>query len=108
MLELQAALPEAQRIPRIEAEARADLAAALILGGELDGAAEVLTPITTLAPERRAAGLVERIVHVGRLLSTEPVRTSPGAIALKESLEEYTRVAAPRQLGGGAARLALE
>ncbi|MCX4758685.1 DNA-binding protein [Kitasatospora purpeofusca] len=109
VLELQAALPEAQRMPRIEAEARADLAAALILGNELDEAAEVLKPITALAPERRAAGLVERVVHVGRLLTTEPARTSPGAIALKEALEEYTRVAAPRQIvGGSVARLAIE
>ncbi|WP_404868473.1 DNA-binding protein [Kitasatospora griseola] len=107
VLELLATLPEAQQIPRIEAEARADLAAALILGGELEEAAEVLKPIAALAPERRAVGLVERVVHVSRLLTAEPVRTSPSAIVLREALEEYTRVAVPRQIGGAVARLSL-
>ncbi|MBV6695671.1 DNA-binding protein [Kitasatospora aureofaciens] len=108
VLELQAGLPAGQRIPRIEAEARADLAAALILDGEVEEAAEVLKPIAALAPDRRAAGLVERIVHVGKLLTTEPVGSSPVAVTLREVLEEYTRVAAPRQFGGSAARLAIE
>ncbi|GAA2255135.1 hypothetical protein GCM10010430_43670 [Kitasatospora cystarginea] len=108
VLELQASLPAGQRISRIDAEARTDLAAALILGGEIEEAAEVLKPIAVLAPDRRANGLVERVVHVGRLLTTEPVRTSPVAAALREALEEYTRVAAPRQLGGTAARLVIE
>ncbi|MEV7926009.1 DNA-binding protein [Kitasatospora sp. NPDC088779] len=108
VLELQAELPDAQRIPRIEAEARVDLAAALILGRELDEAAEVLKPIAALAPDRRAAGLVDRVVHVGRLLTTEPVGNSPLAGAIRESLEEYTRVAAPRQFGTSTVRLAIE
>ncbi|MFG2845377.1 DNA-binding protein [Kitasatospora sp. NPDC048296] len=108
VLELQASLPAGQRILRIDAEARTDLAAALILNGEVEEAAEVLKPIAALAPDRRAKGLVERVVHVGRLLTTESVRTSQVAAVLRESLEEYTRVAAPRQLGGVAARLAIE
>ncbi|MGW3179486.1 DNA-binding protein [Kitasatospora sp. NPDC001119] len=108
VLELQASLPVGQRIPRIDAEARTDLAAALILNGEVEEAAEVLKPIADLAPDRRAKGLVERVVHVGKLLTTESVRTSPVAAALREGLEEYTRVAAPRQFGGAAARLAIE
>ncbi|MFI9785481.1 DNA-binding protein [Kitasatospora sp. NPDC051984] len=108
VLDVQANLTAGQEISRIEAEARTDLAAALILTGEIEEAAEVLEPIAALAPDRRATGLVERVVHVGRLLTTEPVRTSPVAVALREALEEYTRVAAPRQLGGVASRLAIE
>ncbi|MEU9074383.1 DNA-binding protein [Kitasatospora sp. NPDC048538] len=108
VLELQAGLPAEQRSPRIDAEARTDLAAALILNGEVEEAADVLEPIAALAADRRAKGLVERAVHVGRLLTTEPVRTSPVAASLRESLEEYTRVAAPRQLGGIAAQLVIE
>ncbi|WP_371500262.1 DNA-binding protein [Kitasatospora sp. NBC_00374] len=107
VLELQNSLPTDQRLPRIEAEARADLASALILGGELDEAVEVLTPIAALAPDRRPAGLVERVINVRRLLTTESVRTSPAAVALSDSLEEYTRVSAPRQLGSGVARLGI-
>ncbi|MGW4694397.1 DNA-binding protein [Kitasatospora sp. YST-16] len=108
VLEMQAELPAAQRSPRIDAEARADLAAALLLNGEVEEAAEVLKPIAAIAPDRRTKGLVERVVHVGRLLTTEPVRTSPVAAALQEGLEEYTRVAAPKQLDYMAGRLAIE
>ncbi|MFF2747733.1 DNA-binding protein [Kitasatospora sp. NPDC058048] len=108
VLELQAGLPAGQRTPRIEAEARADLASALILDGEVEEAADVLEPIAALAPDRRAAGLVERVVHVGKLLTTESIGTSQVARELREVLEEYTRVAAPRQFGGSVGRLAIE
>ncbi|WP_051778131.1 hypothetical protein [Kitasatospora phosalacinea] len=108
VLEMQAELPAAQRSPRIDAEARVDLAAALLLSSEVEEAAEVLKPITAIAPDRRTKGLVERVVHVGRLLTTEPVRTSPISAALREGLEEYTRAAAPKQLGCTSAQLAIE
>ncbi|MET8630766.1 DNA-binding protein [Kitasatospora sp. NPDC004669] len=103
VLELQAALPANERIVRFEAEARADLAAALIIDGELDAAVEALAPIANLDPERRAAGLVERVLNVRRLLAQEPVRTAAAAVVLSEALEAYARDSAPKQLGPGAA-----
>ncbi|TQF01971.1 DNA-binding protein [Kitasatospora acidiphila] len=107
VLTLQSALPASKRTPRIEAEARADCAAALLLTGDLDGAVEMLKPIAALPPDRRIAGLVERIRRVRGLLTEDPIRTSAVAISLGEDLEEYVRASAPRQLGTGATRLAL-
>ncbi|MDH6115178.1 hypothetical protein P3T36_004097 [Kitasatospora sp. MAP12-15] len=107
VLALQAALPVGRRTPRIEAEARADGAAGFLLAGDLDGAVDMLKPIATLPPDRRIAGLVERVHRVRNLLITEPVCTAPTAIALGEDLEEYVRASVAKQLRPGVTRLSL-
>lgn len=107
VLDLQAALPPGRRTPRIEAEARTDRAATLLIAGELEGAREMIIPIAQLPPDRRIAGLVERVHQVRNLLTTEPLRTAAAARALGEDLEEYIRASAPKQLGPGANRLTL-
>ncbi|MEV7416984.1 DNA-binding protein [Streptomyces sp. NPDC089919] len=105
VLDLQAALPPEQRVPRFEAEARADLAAALLLGARLEEAAEVLEPVLTCAPDRRVAGLVSRVSAVRALLAAGPPRRAALAVGLDRALEAFVSEAVPG--GPGRASLAV-
>ncbi|MEK2493722.1 hypothetical protein WN990_29630 [Kitasatospora purpeofusca] len=88
-------------------QARADLASALLMRNELDGAAEALGPVLTLPREWRGAGLTVRVNAVRAELASPAFRGTPLAQDLAERIEDFTAVAAPRVLGPGTSRLAL-
>ncbi|MEU8925285.1 hypothetical protein AB0D10_30845 [Kitasatospora sp. NPDC048545] len=88
-------------------QASSDLAMALLLGRDLDGAAEALAPVLAIPRQWRGAGLVERLDAVRGELVSPTFRDSVAATSLAEQIEEFTAVAAPRLLGPGVARLAI-
>lgn len=74
-LELYAGTNSAWRL--IELEVGADLAAARLLSGDLDGAQDALTPIWDLPPHERREGLTHRARQVGALLARPAFRRCP-------------------------------
>ncbi|MGW4694886.1 hypothetical protein ACWEO1_21210 [Kitasatospora cineracea] len=91
----------------VKPQASSDLAMALLLRHDLDGAAEALEPVLALPREWRGAGLVDRLGAVRRELVSPDYRGASAAGTLAEQIEDFTAVAAPRILGPGAARLAI-
>ncbi|WP_405018099.1 hypothetical protein OHV05_14950 [Kitasatospora sp. NBC_00070] len=88
-------------------QAGADLATALLLRRDLDGAADALQPVLELPREWRGAGLVSRVNSVRTELASPAFRDSPAARDLADRIDDFTLVAAPRILGPGAMRLAV-
>ncbi len=88
-------------------QASTDLAMALLLRRDLDGASEALHSVLSLPREWRGAALVDRINVVRGELVSPPFRNSPVATALAEQIEDFTTVAAPRILGPGTVRLSI-
>ncbi|HSZ30831.1 MAG TPA: hypothetical protein VK784_13890 [Pseudonocardiaceae bacterium] len=96
-LDAYAGTPEEDRAFGTEAGARSALAVARVLLGEIDGAAEALTPVLELPPPKRIHGIVT---------SAEHVRTALGAVEnpgrdvteLADAIEVFTseRLVLPR------------
>ncbi|MFB8235549.1 hypothetical protein ACFC58_03265 [Kitasatospora purpeofusca] len=89
-------------------QAGADLAAALLMRRDLDGAAAALEPVLALAREWRGAGLVGRVDAVRAELSSPVFRDARLARNLADQIDDFTLVAAPRVLGPGVVRPALD
>jgi len=104
-IELLAAMPRDQAWRRIEAEAHADLCAALLLRSQFDGAREALTPVFAIPPELRVEGLTQRLGRVRSLLVQSPFRTSREARQLGEQIEAFTLDAVGHMLPSGPASL---
>ncbi|GGU44427.1 DNA-binding protein [Streptomyces violascens] len=107
-LELAARRPPAQRSVRVIGGAAADLAAARLLRGDLDGAADALERVWAVPRDQRATGLLARTARVRRALTTERFRGAVIAGELGERIEDFTRMSAQHQLGTGGPIAALE
>ncbi|MFF0488889.1 XRE family transcriptional regulator [Nocardia sp. NPDC003482] len=88
-IELYAAGPEEQRSYGAESLARIDNAAAHLLNGSLDGAAEALAPVLELAEEKRIAQLEERLSGLRRRIAAPQFRDAAEARNLDERIEEF-------------------
>ena len=99
--------PEALRSARVVGGAAADLAAARLLCGDLDGAADALERVWIVPGEQRATGLLTRTTRVRRALTDERFRRAPLADEKGERLEHFSRLAAQHQLGVGADAVAV-
>jgi hypothetical protein len=107
-LQLAQDRPPAARSARVVGGAAADLAAARLLRGDLDGAADALTPVWEVPRDQRATGLLVRTARVRRALTVDRFRATPLSVELGERIEDFTHMSAPRQLGTGAGLLELE
>ncbi|MFE9331712.1 DNA-binding protein [Streptomyces sp. NPDC006925] len=105
-LALAEARPAATRSARVTGGAAADLATARLLRGDLDGAAEAMTPVWDVSPGQRSPGLLARTARVRRTLTDARFRTTQVAVDLGEHIEDFTRLSASHQLGTGAGPLA--
>jgi hypothetical protein len=76
------------------AGARAELALARVIAGEVDGAGEALTPVLQLAPERRITGIVASAARVDAALRRPAMVASPVARTIRGEIEAFTRVPA--------------
>ncbi|MFC0860924.1 XRE family transcriptional regulator [Sphaerimonospora cavernae] len=94
-LTLYRAVPADQRWYAAEASASVDLAAARLLAGDIDGAADALSPVFALRPDRRVEGLVKRVGQVRSSLASIPSRQ---AGVLMEKIEDFTTETATRAL----------
>jgi hypothetical protein len=74
------------------AGSRAVLAVARLRRGEIDGAADVLTPVLDLPVEQRINGVVQSVNRVHRTLMH--MSTSIAVRDLRERIESYTRTPA--------------
>ncbi|MFE3761953.1 DNA-binding protein [Streptomyces sp. NPDC059104] len=95
-LELVAGRPPARRSGTVRAKASADLAAALLLRGDLEAAEEALTPVWEIPGDRRSAGLLGRVTGLRAALTAPSWRTARVAVDLGERIEDYGRLAAGR------------
>ncbi|MCQ8829096.1 DNA-binding protein [Streptomyces malaysiensis] len=107
-LKLAAARPAALRSARVVGGAAADLAAARLLRGDLDGAADALERVWVVPRDQRATGLLTRTARVRHALTGQRYRGAALAGELGERIEDFTRMSAQHQLGTGGAPLALE
>lgn len=82
-------MPSSRRWPKIEAEAHADLAAARLIGGDLEGACQALEPALDTPGSIRVAGLTLRIQRVADLLSSAPYRRTAPARQLRSQIAEF-------------------
>jgi hypothetical protein len=105
-LELVTSKPEALRSAHVVGGAAADLAAARLLSGDLDGAAEALERVWIVPGEQRATGLLTRTARIRRALTDERFRRTPLADEIGDRLEHFSRLAAQHQLGAGAGAVA--
>ncbi|MFJ8754600.1 hypothetical protein ACIREO_35590 [Streptomyces sp. NPDC102441] len=78
----------------------ADLAAARLMRGDLDGAAHALTHVWEVPSEQRATGLLSRAKQVRRSLTDSRFREAALATEVGERLEHFTR-STQHQLGNG-------
>ena len=90
VLDIYAAGPSSNLIPKIETEARIDLCHAHILAGSLDAAEADLTPVFAIAAGRRVHGVTGRLLDVRRALTATPHASSRLAHALGARIEEFT------------------
>ncbi|MGV9342384.1 DNA-binding protein [Streptomyces sp. NPDC003688] len=108
-LELAAGRPVALRSARVAGGAAADLAAARLLRGDLDGAADALEQVWLVPRDQRATGLLTRTARVRCALTGGRFRNAVMAGELGDRIEDFTRMAAQHQLGtGGGSVAALE
>ncbi|MFK3735678.1 DNA-binding protein [Streptomyces sp. NPDC088090] len=108
-LDLAAEQPAVLRSAHVIGGAAADLAAARLLRGDLDGASDALAYVWEVPRDQRATGLLTRTARVRRALTGERFRGAPLAGELGERIEDFTRTSTQHQLGaGGGAVAALE
>ncbi|SNY87647.1 hypothetical protein SAMN04244553_4596 [Nocardia amikacinitolerans] len=81
--------PSEKRSYGAEALARVDSAAAHLINGSLDGAAEALHPVLGLAEDKRIAQLEERLTGVRRRIAQPAFRDATEARHLDERIEEF-------------------
>jgi len=85
----------------IEAEVRADLAAARLLTGDLDGAEAALVPVWDLAAHDRREGLLHRLRQSGAPLAAPRWRDLAQAEQLAEQIETFAAASIVRALPAG-------
>lgn len=90
--------PSRQRSYGAEALARVDAAAAHLINGSLDGAADALRPVLDLDEDKRIAQLEERLTGVRRRICGPAFREAAEARALDERIEEFCGGAPARGL----------
>ncbi|MGQ4617440.1 helix-turn-helix domain-containing protein [Nocardia sp. R7R-8] len=104
-IELYSNGPSEQRSYGAEALARVDCAAAHLINGSLDGAAEALQPVLGLDEDKRIAQLEERLTGVRRRIAAPAYRDSVEARRLDERIEEFCGSTAAKGIPpGGAAQ----
>lgn len=94
-LELYEQGPPEQRAYGTEALTRVDAAAAYLLRGEPEGAAEALTPVLELTEDKRIAQLTERLSGVRRHIAAPSYRGVAVARELDERIEEFCSALGP-------------
>ncbi|MFJ8754597.1 DNA-binding protein [Streptomyces sp. NPDC102441] len=99
-LELVSSRPPTTRSLPVVGGAAADLAAARLMRGDLDGAAHALTHVWEVPSEQRATGLLSRAKQVRRSLTDSRFREAALATEVGERLEHFTR-STQHQLGNG-------
>lgn len=97
-IELYAGGPSRERSYGAEALARVDSAAAHLINGSLDGAAEALVPVLDLDEDKRIAQLEERLNGVRRRIGAPAFSGVPAARSLDERIEEFCGATAARGL----------
>ncbi|MFJ7096525.1 DNA-binding protein [Streptomyces mirabilis] len=107
-LSLLAARPQADQSAHVRAGAAADLAQALLMADDVDGAAEALAPIWSVPAEQRNTGMVVRAARIGRHLSQPKYHGAQLPRELRERIEDFTRVSPPYRLGPHVSMLAIE
>jgi hypothetical protein len=90
---------------RVELYARADLARAEILRGQLGHAREALLPVWDVQEGQRRYPLLSRLEHAAASLDAPQYARSRGAAELKEQIADFTCQAVPRQLSGNFAAI---
>ncbi|MGQ4598116.1 helix-turn-helix domain-containing protein [Nocardia sp. R6R-6] len=88
-IELYAKGPAEQRSYGAESLARVDCAAAHLINGSLDGAAEALHPVLGLDEDKRIAQLEERLNGVRRRMAAPAFKDAMEARRLDERIEEF-------------------
>ncbi|WP_228781855.1 tetratricopeptide repeat protein [Nocardia abscessus] len=100
-IELYSNGPSAQRSYGAEALARVDCAAAHLINGSLDGAAEALQPVLGLDEDKRIAQLEERLTGVRRRIAAPAFRDAIEAHRLDERIEEFCGSTAAKSIPPG-------
>jgi hypothetical protein len=100
-LHLISTRPAARRSAQVVGGAASDLAIARLLRGDLSGAEDALQALWEVPREQRATGLLERTGILRRALTAPRYQGAQLAIELGNRLEDFSRVALPRQLGTG-------
>lgn len=80
--------------------ARLDLAAARLGQNDLDGAADQLQDVLTIATHRRTDSVARRLHQVSRVLARPKYQTSALALDLHDQIHSFTRPSAPPALPG--------
>ncbi|WP_327146312.1 helix-turn-helix transcriptional regulator [Nocardia sp. NBC_01327] len=88
-IELYSNGPTEQRSYGAESLARVDSAAAHLINGSLDGAADALRPVLRLEEDKRIAQLEERLTGLRQRLTRPEFREAVEARDLDESIEEF-------------------
>lgn len=100
-IELYANGPTEQRSYGAEALARVDSAAAHLINGSLDGAAEALQPVLQLDEDKRIAQLEERLTGLRQRLAGPAFRDAVEARILDERIEEFCGTTAAKGIPPG-------
>ncbi|MFC9893516.1 XRE family transcriptional regulator [Nocardia sp. NPDC127579] len=88
-IEIYATGPSEKRSYGAESLARVDNAAAHLINGSLDGAAEALRPVLGLAEDKRIVQLEARLTGVRRRIAAPTFRNASEARFLDERIEEF-------------------
>ena len=96
---LCAAVPAGRRWVKIEAQAHADLAAARLIGGDLDGVRDALLPVLRIPGDLRVEGLTRRVQRVADMLAAPAYRDSGPARQLSGEIGDFTAGAVRRAIG---------
>ncbi|UFS94357.1 helix-turn-helix domain-containing protein [Nocardia huaxiensis] len=97
-IDLYANGPTEQRSYGAEALARVDSAAAHLINGSLDGAAEALQPVLQLDEDKRIAQLEERLTGLRQRLTGPEFRDAAEGRHLDERIEEFCGATAAKSL----------
>ncbi|NUS95254.1 MAG: helix-turn-helix transcriptional regulator [Nocardia sp.] len=100
-IELYRTGPARQRSYGAESLARVESAAAHLINGSLDGAAEALRPVLALDEDKRIAQLEERLTGLRRRICAPAFQGVAEARALDERIEEFCGSTATRSLPPG-------
>lgn len=90
VLDLYTSGPGTNQLPKIEAEARIDLAHAHVMSRSLDAAAATLTPVFDIVPGKRVHGVTGRLLDVRRALTAAPLGRARQAQELGARIEAFS------------------
>jgi tetratricopeptide (TPR) repeat protein len=96
-IELSAQAPAGERQHHAEACARADMATAHLLRGDLDGARDAVSEVLALDPGMRIESVVRRVGALRQVLAGPSFQHRQGQ-ALAEEIEQFTAVPAGHAL----------